>query len=225
MKERPIIFSAPMIHAILEGRKTQTRRIIKRDGGLLAYAPRQCVMEGWWMPTTPSGKISTVPGIPCPYGIPGDRLWVREAFIPDPVRDGSWEDYSGDFKLSDIPDEYRNTKHVIYKADCDWAWKWRSPIHIPRWASRITLEVTGVQVERVQDISGADAIAEGIDPMNCYGPGCKSGPDGCNARGCHGCRDAYATLWDKINGKKPGGDWEANPFVWCIEFKVLEVQP
>lgn len=96
-------------------------------------------------------------------------------------------------------------------------------VSCPRWASRLTLRITDVRVERVQAISEADAIAEGISPMNCYGPSCASGPDGCNARGCYGVRSAYQDLWDSINGKKPGASWADNPWCWVVSFERVGV--
>lgn len=169
MKERPIIFSGPMVRAILEGRKTQTRRVVK-DDTMLAWLNCDNVVK----------PINDhVAHLGCPYGQPGDRLWVRETFCPD----------------YDPP---------IYKADEDQAKiAWKPSIHMPRWASRITLEITAVRVERLQDISDADALAEGCEPFR---------ENDMNAI------DAYADLWADINGPE---NWEANPWVWVIEFKKV----
>ena len=180
MKERPILFSGEMVRAILEGRKTQTRRIVK-DG-------------------TPDDWNA------CPYGVIGDRLWVRE----------TW-------RLWDVLENYvggQNTATVQYKAgplgsdrvltvsdeqrgnlsnlEND---RWRPSIFMPRWASRITLEITGVRVERLQEITEKDALAEGVGyaiTRDCKVP-------------------QFARLWDQINGKH--APWESNPWVWVVEFK------
>ena len=173
MKERPILFSAPMVRALLAGTKTQTRRIIKPQHLAFFNQDAAAMLSDW-------------NERPLPYGQPGDRLWVRETF--------------GHFECNQ---HFKPGCNVYYRADgnCLELEPWRPSIHMPRWASRITLEITSVRVERLQDISEADAIAEGVytDPA-------------CPAY------DAYAQLWDEINGL---GSWEANPWVWVIEFRRL----
>ena len=183
MKERPILFSGSMVRAILEGRKTQTRRVIRfqpdEDG--LAF---DLIKRGWF---DTSGREYK-----CPYGQPGDRLWVRETFHA-----------------------YEN--RVIYRAtipygnfDCHFK-PWTPAIYMPRWASRITLEVTRVRVERLQGISEGDSQREG-----CERPILQDmGPDLHPYTGYY--RDAFKNLWQSINGP---GSWEANPFVWVVEFKA-----
>ena len=207
MRERPILFSSPMVRAILSGRKTQTRRVVK--GQALDW-----LNDGF----TP-GFVADYQNRLCPYGQPGDRLWVREAFgigyddgngglsaIPwtgsDPQRDGTVV-YRADF--NEEPDEPRRP--------------WKPSIHMPRWASRILLEVTGVRVERLQDISEEDAAAEGIHfdrtvPFN--GPWFIEPSD---PQGYLLASSCYEALWDQINGP---GSWDANPWVWGVEFKRLE---
>jgi hypothetical protein len=188
MKERPILFSGPMIRAILEGRKTQTRRIIKayqdeRTPGWYFAKVRGGMVAGW----QPERPIEPYMGIvtDCPYGQPGDRLWVRE----------TWCECDGDTGRS-----------VAYRAD-EWAdcpadnGQWRPSIFMPRWASRITLEVTGVRVERVQDISFNDALAEGMQDTGSI----KDNPFA-----------QYFELWDQIN---PKYNWTSNPWVWVVEFQ------
>ena len=179
MKERPMLFSAPMVRALLAGMKTQTRRAFKTKNG------------GVWP------NANDLPGIrqilrSCPYGQPGDRLWVRETFARIDGQTRPWieTDYKATYTHGDRLGDTLGIKK-----------RWTPSIHMPRHASRITLEVTGVRVERLQDISEADAIAEGVytDPA-------------CPAY------DAYAQLWDEINGL---GSWEANPWVWVVEFKGL----
>jgi hypothetical protein len=184
MKERPILFSAPMVRAILERRKTQTRRIMKpQPYGFLFQKP-----------------VKSLGGaeIKCPYGQTGDRLWVRETWGTDaPNLDTCRRGVESDGLFYG----------PYYAADADWfdnhTVRMRPSIHMPRWASRITLEITNVRVERLQDISREDAIAEGTPP-----------PDA-----AYSMRDSYMMLWESINGR---GSWATNPWVWVIEFKRFE---
>ena len=189
MKERPILFSGPMVRAILEGRKTQTRRVIKpqptSDHGL--------VFEG-----IAPGKFGAVSDgeITCPYGTIGDRLWVKETHH---VRDAGYVDGTG--------------RDIVYKADDeDFPYGWTPSIHMPRWASRINLEITGIRVERLQDISEEDAKAEGVGVHG--GWNADETEYGVNARG------PFSRLWDSINAKRH--PWASNPWVWVIEFRRAE---
>lgn len=162
MSEKPILFSGEMVRAILDGRKTQTRRILKP--GTLKPNVRALRFEN-------CDAAELLQTHRCPYGAPGDRLWVREASLPDPPLNG----WSGDFQWdgcgrawAGVPKRYRKPEHVLYRA----TWKggdlkWKPSIHMPRWASRITLEIVSVRVERVQEISEADAIAEGFTSDVC----------------------------------------------------------
>lgn len=199
MKERPILFSSPMVCAILDDRKTQTRRIIKNIG----------IVPGIGEVLNGSDDAKEWPDF-CPYGKQGDRLWVRETF--------------------NINDD----GHYIYAADLNdagvtkWAAKWKPSIHMPRLASRITLEITGIRIDRLQDISEEDAIAEGISRVPfrpCDGwPICDGymvGKDDGVSGLKHKAKVAYQELWESINGK---GSWDLNPFVWVVEFKVLEIK-
>lgn len=212
IKERPILFSSPMICSILDGRKTQTRRIIKGIGVVPGIGE---VLKG-------SDDAAEWPDY-CPFGKVGDQLWVRE----------TWGDCT---KGSDIMTGTHWDK-PLYKADADAYGllghdglgpiyaeeiRWRPSIHMPRWASRILLEITDVRVERLNDISEEDAIAEGIQTIGYTGPG--AGPNNyticidsvwLNSQTAAG---AYAMLWESINGQ---GSWDLNPFVWCISFKVI----
>ena len=197
MKERPILFNAPMVRALLAGTKTQTRRIVKaRD------------LE--WMDVH-QGLREPDNAERCPYGQPGgDRLYVRETWAAPHAYD----------HLSPrlIPQDAR----IHYAATEDrGGLLWRPSIHMPRWASRITLEVTGVRVERLQDISEKDAIAEGIERTeDFFGCPCwrdYSEPEGPDASVCPDDPiGSFQTLWEST-----GGDWDANPWVWAIDFKVL----
>jgi hypothetical protein len=186
MKERPILLSGAMVRVLLDGRKTQTRRVAK-------------------LPRTHTGNC-----MPCPYGDVGDRLWVRESL-----------------KFVDTPTTRHD--HTVYAADgvrvlrdprlVDWACDGMAfgfansmpSIHMPRWASRITLEVTGVRVERLKDIREADARAEGVTiedrHMNGYCAGAHWPPS----------IRAFAELWDGLNAAR-GYGWDANPWVWVVEF-------
>lgn len=200
MKERPILFSASMVCAILEGRKTQTRRIIKEQplpGCIGTYGVGIPFIRG------KNGDVR------CPYGQPGDRLWVRETFH---TVDGHRAFYRADYNHNPKGDK----EHGIV---------WTPSIHMPRWASRINLEVTGVRVERLNEISEADAVAEGIkqarEPLS-YLWNADYPDKGCGTSGDDkepGPVAAYHHLWTYINGV---GSWNENPWVWVVEFKVLE---
>lgn len=201
MKERPILFSGPMVRALLAGTKTQTRRVVKPQPTHFnpAGVPRLAKPVG-------SSKV-----IQCPYGQHGDRLWVRE----------TWQTFERGYNVyKAIPTRRPSDSCVLYAADdVDGDLGWRPSIHMPRWASRITLEITSVRVERLQDISEADAIAEGIERKE-DGIGWKRGPisgdvpNTATRTGFPGL--AYQSLWEQINGP---GSWDANPWVWVIEFR------
>lgn len=203
---KPILFSGTMVRAIIDGRKTQTRRVIALSEFGKSTTPgfdwHFRDRRGRWNDVSMERLLQM-----CPYGAPGDRLWVRETWATTAQ--------AGDHK---------SDAYAVYRAtDPDWetmiGWKWRPSIYMPRWASRITLEVTTVRVERVQDISDADAVAEGI---MC---GSKIGKD---AFGWYADSDravrhnapahALRALWDEINAKR-GYGWDANPWVWAVEFK------
>ena len=199
MKERPILFSAPMVRAILAGTKTQTRRVVKPVGKddaftLVDYG------DGWWPYRSDDGESSiradgNETPISCPYGRVGDRLWVREA----------WRTLDSHDHIP--PREMNAAYRVWFEADRPHQpgfGKLRPSMFMPRWPSRITLEIVGVRVERLQDISVRDCIGEGI-PRG--GP---ENPDGIEKRD-------YRSLWEFINGP---GSWDANPWVWVVEFKA-----
>lgn len=182
MKERPILFSGPMVRALLAGTKTQTRRIVKR------YEVRAGMPQPEW------DSLLRL----CPYGQPGDRLWVREAWAEVRPRGIPWP----------------ATMTVYREADnrTDYGGPWKPSIHMPRRASRLTLEITGVRVERLQDISEADALAEGIVQLKDGGFGLPAGEH----YHCADPRQSYLSLWEAINGP---GSVGANPWVWVVEFK------
>jgi hypothetical protein len=228
MKERPILFSGPMVRAILEGRKTVTRRVVKPqpptpEDVLKISGSGYSWAQGHWMlpPSTrfwPCGPVWAVrdlggpDSLVCPYGAPGDRLWVRETFQPIWASDkpGDWETgegYAVKYMATDARVEYLddNLDRVTDAA--------KPSIHMPRWASRITLEVTGVRVERLQEISEEQAKAEGCaDTRACVAPGIE--------RPFLSARNGFSVVWEEINAAR-GFGWDANPFVWVVEFKRL----
>lgn len=200
MKERPIIFNGEMVRAILEGRKTQTRRPVK-----FPFFDKNmgCELAGNELAgEVRAGNYSNVP-----FGRIGDRLWVRETW------QGPLVDYDDAYSMFKDPTPYQKVENCVYRADggpCpeftdaddELRQGWRPSIHMPRWACRILLEITDVRVERLQDISEADAIAEG---------GTK-----------HFNIDWFGPLWASIYGVE---SWNTNPWVWVIEFKRAGVQP
>lgn len=228
MKERPILFSGEMVRALLEGRKTQTRRVVKptkdRNGSGCELAPCEI-----------AGEINNGDYHLCPYGQPGDRLWVRENFLQlmhGPVTDGEIK-YRADLHPSETGSQPND----------GWWWKSRPSIHMPRWASRILLEIISARVERLQEISEADAKAEGAFftdyGRQCFHKGAPRDAVKCPAPDDHhpqregwsmastesheqclsSARMAFANLWEKINGPD---SWDANPWVWVVEFKWVE---
>ena len=193
---RPILFSGPMVRAILNGTKTQTRRTIKLRDNQYNNGRHEILewrlQDGKWFGLY---EWNTVASCRCPYGNVGDRLWVRETWSSMP-----------EYRPIPHPEKYDN-KPAWYRADNDrpmWAGdKWQPSIFMPRQYSRITLEITAVRAERLHAISEADAIKEGAQSVNAF-------PASMTDRG------AFAKLWEKINGKD---SWAANPFVWVVEFK------
>lgn len=218
MKERPILFNAEMVKAIISGRKTQTRRVLKvqpDEDGLLLFLP-----SSRWLDTSEREYN-------CPFGNVGDQLWVREAFRMAKSLDLNSPSEVAELSLNA---GYKNPWAPIQlEADGVRTGKWtgfdtppvvtepgklRPSLHMPRWASRIDLLITGVRVERLNAISESDAIAEGLERYN---------DDGIVYYGQYGrgdCRSevAYRDLWQSIYGAE---SWQANPWVWVIEFEHL----
>lgn len=192
-RERPILFNDQMVRAILEGRKTVTRRVVK-DTGFYAI---DAAIHGNEVALREREALSTR----CPFGQPGDRLWVRETWG---LQVRSYGGGAGEFIV------YRATNpDAIYCRSSEgreYPVKWKPSIHMHRHSSRILLEITAVRVERLHDITEDQAIAEGIDthPMGFYGNGCIT------------AGGAFLELWESINGD---GRWAANPWVWVVEFK------
>ena len=232
MTEHPILFSGEMVQAIPEGRKVQTRRVMRpqpRDANQHYDLPK---WEMWGGGYPDHGRL-----VKCPYGVPGDLLWVRETWATVNAYD--------DLKPSDIPKGdagrwprvwYRATDAHEQEYHQAYFGKWRPSIFMPRWASRITLEVVSVRVERVQSISEGDAEAAGVEPIMRDTGGFEPWGAPCPEVPCYG--EAFATLWDSINAKRtithewedddgiihrdkvPGGySWQSNPWVWVVEFR------
>lgn len=235
-KERPILFSGQMVRAILEGRKNQTRRVVKPQ------PPAECSIhyplgnESWkdefdrtplrhsweaWggalYDARPDGHLCGHHEVKCPYGVPGDRLWVRETWqYADWTEEGEpfvryaadnavrFCEGAGDGEL--LVDTWAElSQPENYNIDGKAAdRRWRPSIHMPRWASRITLELTDVRVERVQDIKPSECFAEGA-----------VGNSGAHPR------EQFRTLWDSTNAKR-GYGWDANVWVWALTFRVLD---
>lgn len=204
MKERPILFSGPMVRALLAGTKTQTRRVAQVENTLgidSILAPRRA---GGHAATYLLPDQAAEAAACCPYGQPGDRLWVREAFMHEPA------DYCWEASVS-IPCRPAET---VYRADFPNSQPgegWKPSIHMPRNLSRILLEITSVRIERLQDISEQDAAAEGVAT---WAPGALS-PESLNADPS----DQFRWLWCSINGPD---SWGANPWVWVVEFKRVQ---
>ncbi|MGP5476857.1 hypothetical protein [Pseudomonas helleri] len=209
IKERPILFLAPMVRAILEGRKTVTRRPVKATK---AHADGFMMLDHGkgWRPYNAFGDFASdhegmeYP-IACPYGKLGDRLWVRETC------------FINDYREASVPEQERADCEIHYRADGipdfegEELIRWRPSIHMPRWASRILLEVTDVRVERLQDITEEQALAEGIKKHSDGGYHVEDGKHFSDSP-----VESFACLWSSV-----GGDWDANPWVWCVSFKRI----
>jgi hypothetical protein len=210
MKERPINLKAWEVRAILDGRKTQFRGVVKPQPlewlswrGVISCATIKAD-EGKHLFTDRYPCARQAQRIRCPYGQFGDRLWVRETWRP------VWEEDTGfcgvGFRAGGMPEDDRRAGGYMDGTD-----RWRPSIHMPRWASRITLEIESVRVERLQEISEEDAQAEGVASCGvCYGkkilPSTSTG------------RERYTALWEHINGP---GSWAENPWVWAVTFRVV----
>ncbi|MGY2258173.1 hypothetical protein [Pseudomonas sp. SDO55104_S430] len=225
-KERPILFSAPMVRAILEGRKTVTRRALA--GGLDPERLGETMTKAQWAKVNRELPVAFGPAYFCPYGQPGDRLWVRETWYCDhfEVQQGP---YLQPADMHDL-DQSREHGELVYAADGLAPYEqeqptWKPSIHMPRWVSRILLEITDVRVERLQDISEQQAQAEGIVGV-AFRPddgwpictGYMVGPDDGKSPLQTTAAKAFSELWSAINGVD---SWSANPWVWVVEFKQV----
>lgn len=239
MKERPILFQGAMVRALLAGTKTQTRRAAPIERMDIKPHGEDTLTWGVHFSKPIKGTISSHSGGRfsdlqarqiiasqfCPYGQPGDRLWVRETW-QGPLLEDFEVDADAEWMSPERIHQYRNPAHCQYAADGGAApefmdaddnlqCRWRPSIHMNRWASRITLEITDVRVERLQDISEADAIAEGLTPQHGGGWGLPAGEHFHS----YDPRISYWSLWDAINGP---GSTEANPWVWAVTFQATE---
>ncbi|WP_131024169.1 morphogenetic protein [Klebsiella variicola] len=219
MTERGMIFNAEMVRAILDGRKTQTRRIMKvqpesNQLGLLLITDstkHSDIGKYHWAESNATGNHVRSKLFSCPFGAVGDQIWVRETF-QGPLFDYElMDEYLEDSSKFEKPEfcQYAadgGHRPEYQDADDNLRHGWRPSIHMPRWASRILLEITDVRVERLNSISDADAKAEGC----CYGRG------GCIPDFAVNPADHFPTLWASIYGEE---SWKANPWVWVIEFK------
>lgn len=221
-----MLFKGPMVNAILKGTKTQTRRVVKDVDG------RNWIRLKGGFGNHVTDKRSL---IACPYGMVGDRLWVRENFAYTGNEDGHLVGKKGELV------HWAKDAEVLYQSDYyrgDYGlWTrdrprrlfegpWRPSIFMPKEVSRILLQITDVRVQRLQDISEADSVAEGV----AYDGGWDEAPGGGYQDyskkeedfGCLTAKDSYRTLWDSINGKRKGMDWRSNPWVWAITFKRVK---
>lgn len=235
MNERPILFSAPMVRAILAGTKTQTRRAVKSNIAIAAVGSSEDWNRQKAHPAMGTPRLVLLDddgmafSLRCPYGQPGDRLWVRESGAKMALR--CPEDPEQPFIFRHDEPATRSMGHywvqrtrapgASYSTECTRAEFLRNPsakavpsIHMPRWACRITLEITSVRVERLQDISEADALAEGIVQLKDGGYGLPAGEHYHSADP----RKSYFSLWEAINGP---GSVEANPWVWVVGFERM----
>lgn len=239
MTERGMIFNGEMVRALLSGRKTQTRRIVKGTDGAVKFC-KEWDINGEEIFVVLGEKDHTgmnpvLGAISCPFGAVGDRIWVRETWATLGNEDGCCVDWEGNLCKGDERSVAR-----IYRASCEqrpgdyglWSipddayWKphtkehkfegaWRPSIHMPRWASRILLEITDVRVERLNSISQEDAQAEGLE-LTGWRPTYSDPDSGGEVMTPY---DNFAELWSSIYGEE---SWKANPWVWVIEFKRVE---
>lgn len=235
-KERPILFSGEMVRALLAGTKTQTRRVVTvhwhKGTRALPYEPWFVEEDGRLLVDCSERDDSHGNGdyrefsscMACPYGAPGDRLWVRETFADEP---GGPDEYPRVVYRADRAGRYYDATSMsaVFYLESDYeptgGARWKPSIFMPRRFSRITVEITSVRVERVQDISEDDARAEGVR-LGEQVPATINGKPGAVA--FFDPRAAYAYLWNAINGKRHGCSWEANPWVWALTFRRVEPQ-
>ncbi|QFZ68292.1 ASCH domain-containing protein [Klebsiella quasipneumoniae] len=220
MKERGVIFNGEMVRAILHGRKTQTRRIVKGTDGAVKFC-KEWDINGEEIFVVLGEKDHTgmnpvLGALSCPFGAVGDRIWVREAFrVHSLATDVATLAYKASERNSWTEQTHRVPVAVCNKPATPE--KWTPSLHMPRWASRILLEITDVRVERLNAISEEDARAEGIIDGGCLNCG-EPEPCGC-ANPEPDATDAFAYLWQSIYGQE---SWNAAPWVWVIEFKRVE---
>lgn len=219
VRERPMLFNGEMVRAIREGRKTKTRRVVnprypfevdeREDGSLWPFFPSYVTGE------------PDVEWLECPFGEPGDRLWGRETYrghTGSIVQDGAPDGYelclayaAGGYSGTLRVDSAAYNRHIG-----DPARRWRPSIHMPRWASRITLEITEVRVERVREITEEDARAEGCS----WSDGAPEVDTGQFTEQPYEAREEFQHLWNAVS--EPRFGWDADPFVWVVSFRRVE---
>lgn len=225
-KSTPLLMSGQMVLPTLDLSKTNTRRlrglerINENPDDWLHPNYVDGLYGGWFFYHKTQPLYDT---IKCPYGRKGDQLWIKETYMPDPPDDGTWSyvGWQDDKILRDLPERFKTIEHVIWKAT--WNNKehalrgWKPSIHMPKWASRITLEIEDIYPERLQDISEEDAIAEGCKMINGF-PEEQDHPK-CGKVGWDSAKEWYSDLWEKINGE---GSWNKNYWVWRIQFRRIK---
>jgi hypothetical protein len=215
MKEHPILFNGEMVRAILDGRKTQTRRIFKTPSWSDTdySAEHYPNLNGFYMPDAATGLLRVVQ---CPLGLPGYLLWVRESFQPLLADGIKWRDASYKTGVGYAPNYVATSPIVAFMDhghDDEITPRITPSIFMPRWASRITLEITDVRVQRLQDISESDAMDEGAGATGPLHPEWDGDPDQYRKR--------FRELWDSINANPGPYRFCANPWVWAVSFKVV----
>nr|DAO68245.1 MAG TPA: ASCH domain protein [Bacteriophage sp.] len=240
MKEKPIIFSADMVKTILDGKKMMTRRVVKSDF-INNYKHAHIIKQSsdksregkaYFYDKPVGGMVLSSQLVSNPYGKVGDHLWVRETWIQgynDPLIESEGDDENAVSIIykADGKEEYRSCSAETaenwgdFSADSEMV-GFKSPIHMPRWASRILLEITDIRVERLNDISEADCEKEGFRfyPLSriCFKPCSTKHPSG---HGSNNYKSIFGEYWDTLNAKK-GYQWSSNPWVWVIEFKKVQ---
>jgi len=218
MKERPILFNGEMVRAILDGRKTQTRRMVKPQPRVVHSIHSDASI------TTNRIFRKGDQRIHSPFGTSGDRLWVRETWGLMSYRDTT--DWCG-YSIKDVSEAELREQFLVEHA-ANWnlpneSAYWRPSIHMPRWASRITLEITGVRVERVQDITEEDAMKEGCEEASLEHVEDCEDADCALAGGPHDCCGYLVSAKLRFKGlwQSTHNNWDANPWVWVYEFKRI----
>lgn len=239
MKERGMIFNGDMVRALLDGRKTQTRRPVKPQPELTQKSGFSWNGVVYGAGSNDRETNRNFAHAKCPFGKPGDRIWVRETWALLGNEDGCCVDWNDNLCKGD-----EKTAARIYRASCEqrhgdyglWSipddadWKphtenekfegaWRPSIHMPRWASRILLEITDVRVERLHSISERDALSEGLFQLPASGRYCLQPGMQYFGMASYSAKEVYSWLWASIYDEE---SWAANPWVWVIEFKRID---
>ncbi|EFB0402315.1 hypothetical protein HGG92_002031 [Salmonella enterica] len=218
MKERGMIFNAEMVRAILEGRKTQTRRPVKPQPELTERSGFSWNGVVFGSGSDDRETNRNFAHVKCPFGKPGYRIWVRETFrVHSRASDVATLVYRASVRNSWTEQTHRVPVAVCNKPAIPE--KWTPSIHMPRWASRITLEITDVRVERLHNISERDSLREGLFQLPASGRYCLQPGMQYFGMASHSAKEVYSWLWASIYGEE---SWAANPWVWVIEFKRVE---